>query len=270
MSSRKVLILNQEEKDQTVLQYNAAIKKLSADGASIKWATFDNFQEGKRAGTFDFVFACLNAMTDDDLGMSEEFYQFYATAPIFYAFVEKEDEAVTTLLKGWNDKVVVKTTDAESANIAAAFTEASATYDQLFNDDVKPAFALFDKDGSGAIDKNELQDLSKKLGNELNDGDLETALKDLDLNGDGVIDIIEFSRWYFSGMKSYGSNKRSMLKFHGHASKIISKAKEQAKLALVGQELKVKNHNFSVGFNDPKENAGTTAAFNLLIGGNSH
>lgn len=74
MSSRKVLILNQEEKDQTVLQYNATIKKLSADGASIKWATFDNFQEGKRAGTFDFVFACLNAMTADDLGMSEEFY----------------------------------------------------------------------------------------------------------------------------------------------------------------------------------------------------
>ena len=35
-------------------------------------------------------------------------------------------------------------------------------------------------------------------------------------------------------------------------------AKEQAKLALVGQELKVKNHNFKVGFNDPKENAGTT------------
>tara|TARA_B110000285_G_C14593908_1_gene367580 strand:+ start:130 stop:255 length:126 start_codon:yes stop_codon:yes gene_type:complete len=39
---------------------------------------------------------------------------------------------------------------------------------------------------------------------------------------------------------------------------------------LIGQELKVKNHNFNLGFNDPKDNAGTTAAINVLVGGNSH
>jgi hypothetical protein len=84
MSTRKVLVLNQEEKDQTVLQHSEAINGLT--NVSFKWATFDNFQEGKRSGTYDFVFANLGAMTVDDLGMSEEFYQYYATAPIFFAF----------------------------------------------------------------------------------------------------------------------------------------------------------------------------------------
>ena len=40
---------------------------------------------------------------------------------------------------------------------------------------------------------------------------LKNALKDLDLNGDGVIDIDEFARWYFSGMKPYSGLKRSLL-----------------------------------------------------------
>ena len=70
-------------------------------------------------------------------------------------------------------------------------------------------------------------------------------------------------------MKSYGSNKRSLLKFQGHAKNILEKTKEQAKLALVGQELKVKNHSLIASFNDPGENAGTKLNVDLFIGGKS-
>ena len=42
-------------------------------------------------------------------------------------------------------------------------------YDQKYEGDVKPAFNKFDKDSSGAIDKNELQQLSSDLGHPLND-----------------------------------------------------------------------------------------------------
>lgn len=51
-----------------------------------------------------------------------------------------------------------------------------------------PAFNKFDKDGNGTIDAQELAQLSKDLGAELNEEQLEAALKDLDINGDGVID----------------------------------------------------------------------------------
>lgn len=41
------------------------------------------------------------------------------------------------------------------------------TYDEKYENDLKIAFNKFDKDGSGAIDKDELADLSKELGSEL-------------------------------------------------------------------------------------------------------
>ena len=71
MSQRTVLILCQEEKTKTQLQVNEAIRKLSTDGATLKWASFDNFQNGDRSSTFDAVFAVLGDMTVNDLGLSE-------------------------------------------------------------------------------------------------------------------------------------------------------------------------------------------------------
>lgn len=60
-------------------------------------------------------------------------------------------------------------------------------------------FKKFDKDGSGAIDKDELSVLCKELGKPLDDKQLEEALNDLDINKDGVIDEDEFCKWWFSG-----------------------------------------------------------------------
>ena len=96
-------------------------------------------------------------------------------------------------------------------------------YDEIYTNEVKTAFDRFDKDGSGAIDKSELEQLSLELGHPLDDDQLELALKDLDLNKDGVVDLKEFSRWYFTGLKSYNDDKRNMLLL-GNAGLSLSKA----------------------------------------------
>jgi Ca2+-binding EF-hand superfamily protein len=93
-------------------------------------------------------------------------------------------------------------------------------------DDVKPSFAKFDKDGSGAIDREELTQLMKELGQEMTEEMVTTALKDLDINEDGVIDLDEFSRWYFTGMRPYNGARRSMLKFAGKSLKLVDALKE--------------------------------------------
>jgi hypothetical protein len=95
--------------------------------------------------------------------------------------------------------------------------------------EVQTAFNKYDADGSGAIGKGELAELSKELGHELTVEELDKALTDLDLNGDGVIDIKEFSRWWFTGMKEFNGSRRSMLKAGGLAGKFIDTVGQAAK-----------------------------------------
>jgi len=95
------------------------------------------------------------------------------------------------------------------------------------------AFKKFDKDGSEAIDKAELYLLSKDLGYELNPDQLNEALIDLDLNKDGVVDLSEFKRWYFTGMKPYNGSRRTMLRFGAKSKALIDVLSEEAKNILL-------------------------------------
>jgi len=89
------------------------------------------------------------------------------------------------------------------------------------NKDVITSFMKFDSDQSGAIDKDELAELSATLGNKLSNENLDKAMTDLDMNGDGVIDLDEFARWYFTGMNSYGDMTRTMLTGNSVANSMI-------------------------------------------------
>lgn len=84
-------------------------------------------------------------------------------------------------------------------------------YKDIRDKNVEPAFSKFDKDGNGTIDKDELSRLSEDLGQPLDQTQIDLAMRDLDMNNDGVIDLDEFARWYFTGMKSYNGTTRSML-----------------------------------------------------------
>jgi len=58
--------------------------------------------------------------------------------------------------------------------------------------ELRQAFELFDRDGSGSIDREELRAVMSSLGMELSDSDLATLYAQMDPSGDGTIDFNEF------------------------------------------------------------------------------
>ncbi len=64
---------------------------------------------------------------------------------------------------------------------------------------MKKVFSGFDKDGNGSIESAELREISKELGRELDDAELDECMKDLDINGDNKISFDEFSSWWLTG-----------------------------------------------------------------------
>lgn len=58
--------------------------------------------------------------------------------------------------------------------------------------ELRDAFAVFDTDGSGSIDRKELKRLMKKLGQALTEAELDAMMDEVDTNGDGEISFSEF------------------------------------------------------------------------------
>jgi calmodulin len=57
-----------------------------------------------------------------------------------------------------------------------------------FEEEMRSAFKVFDKDGSGTISKEEMAQVMKKFGEDLSSEDLDIMLQEVDKNGDGTID----------------------------------------------------------------------------------
>ncbi|KAG9245407.1 calmodulin-like protein [Calycina marina] len=73
------------------------------------------------------------------------------------------------------------------------------TKDVDFEAEMKSAFAVFDHDGSGSISLDELRRVMKSFGEILTDDELDTMIKEVDKDGDGMIDYQEFMHFMLSG-----------------------------------------------------------------------
>ncbi|XP_011626137.1 calmodulin-like protein 3 [Amborella trichopoda] len=66
--------------------------------------------------------------------------------------------------------------------------------------ELKRVFQMFDRNGDGRITKKELSDSLENLGIYIPDKDLITMIEKIDANGDGCVDMDEFSSLYQSIM----------------------------------------------------------------------
>lgn len=204
----------------------------------------------------------------DELQMQEEMFKHYGNAPVVGVISRADNEVIKELFGKKAESM--DSQDDVSANkelYAVMMTMLKANYEKLLESDVVPAFSKFDTDGSGAIDKSELKNLMKMLDHhDLTDEQCQEAFKDLDLNGDGVIDLEEFKRWYFTGMKSYTGTRRFMLKVKDGSKKLLDAIADEAKMALLEQELKYKKSKVTYSFNAPADPK-TKYAARINVGG---
>ncbi|RLN61837.1 hypothetical protein BBJ29_003863 [Phytophthora kernoviae] len=68
--------------------------------------------------------------------------------------------------------------------------------DKELRETVRAAFACYDEDNNGCIDAMELRHVVADLGGVLTDRDLRKALRILDRDSNGVIDLDEFTEWW--------------------------------------------------------------------------
>lgn len=62
----------------------------------------------------------------------------------------------------------------------------------VVEDEMKSAFKIFDKDGSGKIDAKELRHAMKSLGETMTDEEVDEMIKAADQDSDGKVDYSEF------------------------------------------------------------------------------
>eukprot|EP00483_Globobulimina_turgida_P000030 UN00030 len=99
----------------------------------------------------------------------------------------------------------------------SAYSETSNT--RPYVDELREAFEVFDKDGDGQIQPQELAAIMKALGENLNEQDILTMIQEADADGDGNIDFEEFKKlmegdtilgWDHLNANSGSSNSKSL------------------------------------------------------------
>jgi len=250
---------------------------------NVATTTYEEFLDGKKHDTFDFVALWFtNNMTRDDLEMKQDYYDYYMQVPILhYAYVRdaQNENDLAEVLKYLKEKCderlfsgdpgVLKNDELKEAKgcadgIIAHLVRLHDRKVELFDGTVKKAFDKFDKDGNGTIDAAELKELSTALGQPLSDEQLESALKDLDLNGDGVIDEKEFCRWYFTGMKAYNGATRSMLQMRNQTSTIFDVLSKDDIQKIIKDDKSMTKHRVKIQFNEPPESYYAELIYHLL------
>lgn len=146
----------------------------------------------------------------NDVKFMKDLIQRYAEAPI-KAFLGKEAFSAAADYKAKAFTV---------ANAADLLASLDSDLGQL-TEVMRKIFDAFDKDHSGFIDINELNEVAKELGKALDADELEECMKDLDINKDNKISFEEFSKWWLSGRQGLSPLMRRLLGFKLKTTKLF-------------------------------------------------
>lgn len=163
MAEKRVLVIFADEDDET--SWNSTEKAIPKEGYSYQLTNFNKFTDGSRHIDFDIVLVYAPKSSSDDFEMQDELFKYYTVAPVVAVINDGPAEYFSTQFG--NGTIVAKPGEDDETDFVAidgVLEQAKAYYAKLVEEDVKPAFAKFDKDGSGAIDRNELGELMKTLG----------------------------------------------------------------------------------------------------------
>jgi hypothetical protein len=86
--------------------------------------------------------------------------------------------------------------------------------EKVLKEQVAAAFAKFDKDGSGSLDRQEIIDVCMAVGKNFSDAEIADMLTDLDKDNSGAIEYAEFETWWcktFTGELVEGSNLAAVM-----------------------------------------------------------
>ena len=86
---------------------------------------------------------------------------------------------------------------------------ASKMGENSFEDDLREAFQLFDRDSNGYISKRELTFVMTSLGEQITDTAVENMIKEVDLDGDGRVN------YEGNGWTEIDTNHREVLRYIG-------------------------------------------------------
>lgn len=116
-------------------------------------------------------------------------------------------------------------------------------------EDLIDLFAEFDTDGSDSIDCNELQEFAASVGIYWDHEMAEQAVKDMDADNSGDVNITEFATWFVRHPAGEASDELKMKMQAKLVLRTISKALNQVKADAKGMECK---NVFGVGMGSPQ------------------
>lgn len=74
---------------------------------------------------------------------------------------------------------------------------------------------------------------------------------EIDKNGDGIIDMKEFSLWYFTGMKAYDGKSKSMLQMKNQIGTIFDLLAKEGIEEIIKEDKTLNTHKIKIQINEP-------------------